>query len=165
MARQNRRTAAVFLGQCVAVLVVLVVTNALISSIQALGVDTAYLKIISGGILTAVGFVLFRSYDKDEGEDEIPSLRKTWNLVAVSSAVIYWLNSLDDISVMSGMLIPLQFTERLVYSVGFLVGWMTSFMLAYQGSKINMPWLYKTFAGILILWGLVNLCVGLYEIA
>lgn len=161
-ARKKGQVLAIVTGQVLAVVAVLTVTNIAITWLQTLGLIPASYRVLSGTILTAVGIYLFKSSSDDDEED---SERSSWFLMAIAAFWIYVTNATDDFSVMLGILIPLTLSLRIVFSVGFLMGWTASFVLAYRGSEIKAPWLIKSLTFALYGWGLFYLLTGFWNLA
>ena len=157
--RNRKQVFAVACAQFLGVAVVLVLANCLIAAIRLINLPLAAFELFSGVILIGVGCLIFRSlYIRTT--QRITSSRRTTSIAAIAF-LVYIFNAADDFAVVTGSFVPLATGSRLILSLGFVVGWMTCFILAYRGSKIKTSWLNKFLAMVLITWGLMRLVSGL----
>lgn len=146
------RVVAIGLGQLTGVIGLLVVANSLLTLFT---LPQRWLEVMSGvGFIVAAIFItVFASKPQIK--------KKRW--VALTALVTYLSFAADDFLVITGCLIPLTADMRAVLSVGFVTGWMISFILALAGAQIKVRWLEKVLPVALVILGLKHLLFACLE--
>ena len=143
----GKKAVYIALGQLTGITLLLIVANILPLFIT--------LPESIGGIgLIVAGVLIYKS----SGE---PFLRKS-HWVFLTALLTYLSFAADDLLVATASMISLEPETRLVFSVGFVTGWIISFVLALAGAQIKSNWAEKILPLILILLGLSHLIPALY---
>lgn len=140
-------------GQLIGVVGLLITANILLTLVA---LPPQWRHTLSGFGLILAGFLIIRSSSSK------PSIKRK-RLLVLTALFTYVTFASDDFLLVTSNLIPLTTDMRIVFSVGFVVGWMSSFILALIGSQIKMKWLEKILPIVLIAVGLYRLLFAWLE--
>lgn len=133
----------VFIGQLIGVLLVVSISLVLTDLLE----PNVWTKRASGLILILIGIWFFISSNKSEGEKSRSSS------LVIMAFLLYIFNALDDFTLVSASLLSLGLGAKILFCVGFILGWMSSFFMALKSLELNLINKLAKFAPFILITG------------
>ncbi len=148
--RQRKEVIQIFLGQLAGVVVITALAIVFAGQFES----NVYTDILAGVILIGIGLWALINSSKSKA----PKAKDRYLFVV--SFLAYILNAFDDFFILSGGLFSLEYPQTLFFACGFLIGWATSFVIAYHSLKLKWIEGWAKFAPALLIIGGVYLLIS-----
>ena len=141
--RQKKEVIQIFAGQLVGVITITVLALTFAGQFES----NMYTNIFAGVILIGIGLWTFII----SGNSKAPKQKNRYLFIV--SFLAYVLNAFDDFCILSGGLFSLEYPQTLFFACGFLIGWATSFVIAYHSLRLKWIENWAKFAPAFLIIG------------